>query len=669
MTIVGRIHANAMAVESCHDICTAPDRDAVGSIRALDHASRETLPLVEAQKYFNKEMLDILKLHQVVGVATMIRVEEEAASKLVSGAPTLQVGILGDEIGLGKTIVWHLLPRPNACLTNPHWSAFHQVRQIFDFAPNGQDEKAQRRRRHADSDSDLDQAQTPSKDNISRAQLLDSSIRLTRRRHKPSTVDRFAAGKSLDTESDEDMAYITKYTPKYPDIFARVIIDEAHILRHPNSSVSRIAKLLAPTFTWAVTATPLLNKTKDFYGYAHLMYNSAWDLELSSEYLDKGILERVTDACTPNELLDIFNPLYIQALAKDGRLQPRHASIIIPKLLRLSMIRRTAMPYVGGERIGAQIPKKVVRMVILELSAREQEDYATTHARLTAHGFNPGKDLTNEVSMHLLVHGPTMSTKISALLAKPFSGLAIFLSKSCHADDYHCRVPHTRVGRAIMMLHMSPVLRYLTKILFDVGHNQDERVVIFTQSPAVGWLIYMFILNWGAPVGWLRAGLSQFERDHMLSDFNKKSGVLRVIISTHTVGGFGINLQLSGCHHMVVVELPRNINTPLLQTQARLARLGQKEVNLASPYRPHLSTEAGKRQPDNMHDTAEAILNLMMDWRESRLFWDNPNSLDLSKSRLPRRLLQNFNAIDQKPLDIVVATRKRNMKSMRTIRR
>ena len=55
--------------------------------------------------------------------------------------------------------------------------------------------------------------------------------------------------------------------------FYRLVINEGSVLRHPGSGISRASKLLKPEFTWIVSATPLLNKTRDFYDYSQLLYN------------------------------------------------------------------------------------------------------------------------------------------------------------------------------------------------------------------------------------------------------------------------------------------------------------------------------------------------------------------------------------------------------------
>lgn len=78
------------------------------------------------------------------------------------------------------------------------------------------------------------------------------------------------------------------------------------------------------------------------------------------------------------------------------------------------------------------------------------------------------------------------------------------------------------------------------------------------------------VSNWGVRVARLNADISYAEQDRIISDSNNKDGVLRVLITMDQVGRFGINLQLlSGCNHIIIADLPLNLNT-ILQSVGRL---------------------------------------------------------------------------------------------------
>ena len=60
-----------------------------------------------------------------------------------------------------------------------------------------------------------------------------------------------------------------------------------------------------------MSATLLLNKTRDFYDYAQLIYNMNWGLDLSKEFREFIIIEKFKKAHSENKFLKLFNSLYI----------------------------------------------------------------------------------------------------------------------------------------------------------------------------------------------------------------------------------------------------------------------------------------------------------------------------------------------------------------------
>ena len=60
----------------------------------------------------------------------------------------------------------------------------------------------------------------------------------------------------------------------------------------------------------------------------------------------------------------------------------------------------------------------------------------------------------------------------------------------------------------------------------------------------------------------------------MLNDFNFLIDLIEIFIFMYQIRKFEINLQLSECHHMIIMKLLRNINT-FLQTEAQLIKIDQ----------------------------------------------------------------------------------------------
>ena len=471
---------------------------------------------------------------------------------------------------------------------------------------------------------------------------------------------------TLVQEGNAFETFLINFSSRFSGKFYRVVLDEGHAVRHPESGISRATKLLKPWYTWIVSATPLLNKTRDFYGYSHIMYDIHWDLDVTEPFTDLGTLEKFEKAQTADEILELFNPRNIRRLATNGHIDVTVAAVTIPILLRECMIRRTKETVIDGNRIGDAIPKKHVNAVVLAFNKAEQMEYCHLHQKYTAQplGQTVGTKEGNldgamdarrvkallcaSVSPRFAVlhrrigYAQTKAAKLKNITGKPFGGLSYFLKNTHEASDYQYHVPSTRLDRAIELLNMSPTIRYICRILYTVVTTGKKRLTFYAQTPNVAWLVYMFCLNWGCQTAWLRSSLTHNERDRIVSDFNNPNGRLTVLVSTHTVGGFGINLQLSGCHHMVVVELPRNLNT-LLQTEARLLRIGQKfEVyiwtifvdhtfqrwwcsNLARKAISDLGAQLGGKLKDDqkadistIDEHAEKALNVIMGWNKNR---------------------------------------------------
>lgn len=502
---------------------------------------------------------------------------------------------------------------------------------------------------------------------------------------------------ALKAEGKDFETFVLKFQSKFPGKIYRMVVDEGHAVRHPDSGISRAVKLLRPNFLWLVTATPLLNKTRDFYGYSHLFYDKTWNLRLNAEFSDLPTIEKFKQASSGPEKLELLNPINIRYLAVGGHIPAVEAAVAIPILLRMSMIRRTAHTNIDGISMQDAIPPTDLNSPIITFNRSEQYDYCRQHDQLTVGGLGTGGNDDNGTGegridamrvKRLLCASITprfhcfyqrisySNTRLNALynmVSKPFAGLHTWLKYTHNAADYQYAVPTTRVDRARELLNMSPVFRYLCKVLYDVVNTKGERLLIFAQTPSIAWIILMFSMNWGVESAWLRAGLTHADRNKIVHDFNDPRGTLRVLITTHQVGGFGLNLQLGGCHHVLIVELPRNLNT-LLQSIARLSRIGQKEKVLVwlltvdhtfhRYWASNFSRKAvsdlgaqlgGKLGGDLVADEAtidlhaEEALNVILGWNESRSTWSDVRCLNLKESLLSAREKKLFRDIGAGP--------------------
>lgn len=59
-------------------------------------------------------------------------------------------------------------------------------------------------------------------------------------------------------------------------IFRRVILDEAHIIKNPNTGASKACYLVQAERRWAVTGTPISNSLQDVYGLLRFLHHQPW---------------------------------------------------------------------------------------------------------------------------------------------------------------------------------------------------------------------------------------------------------------------------------------------------------------------------------------------------------------------------------------------------------
>ncbi|KAK2735288.1 hypothetical protein FQN55_002222 [Onygenales sp. PD_40] len=64
---------------------------------------------------------------------------------------------------------------------------------------------------------------------------------------------------------------------------------------------------------------------------------------------------------------------------------------------------------------------------------------------------------------------------------------------------------------------MSPVARYVTKVLYEIYEVAQEKVALFVPGPNAAWLMSMLSADWGTESIWLQGGMSQEERDVIIS--------------------------------------------------------------------------------------------------------------------------------------------------------
>lgn len=90
----------------------------------------------------------------------------------------------------------------------------------------------------------------------------------------------------------------------------RVILDEAHEIRNPNSLTYKTCMRIESKIRWVLTGTPVFNKIRDFFSLCDFVdlprYKTAFDESLSSKY----ILRRTKQSNVPLEFTNVELEMY-----------------------------------------------------------------------------------------------------------------------------------------------------------------------------------------------------------------------------------------------------------------------------------------------------------------------------------------------------------------------
>jgi SNF2-related domain len=70
-----------------------------------------------------------------------------------------------------------------------------------------------------------------------------------------------------------------EYSTILTDRFERIVLDEGHRVKNPQTLASNLVRLIHPTFTWILTATPVMNRATYYVGYLTLLWKRGMDLD------------------------------------------------------------------------------------------------------------------------------------------------------------------------------------------------------------------------------------------------------------------------------------------------------------------------------------------------------------------------------------------------------
>ncbi|KAH6625089.1 SNF2 family N-terminal domain-containing protein [Chaetomium sp. MPI-SDFR-AT-0129] len=198
--------------------------------------------------------------HQVIGVSWMLSREHHDT------AP--QGGILADEMGLGKTV------QVLACMSqNKPPKRAKQASTLIIMPKRLLEQWEEEIKKHLVGRSWRGALIYSAKKGLKKAEMEKFKIILTNyaqvQRQLPSGK-RLAEVEKLKQDGDVKWKSVLKQHCKGPLFeieWFRVVLDEAHYINNRDSKTSRACRLLCKKYSWALTGTPMTNKTDELFPY------------------------------------------------------------------------------------------------------------------------------------------------------------------------------------------------------------------------------------------------------------------------------------------------------------------------------------------------------------------------------------------------------------------
>lgn len=289
--------------------------------------------------------------------------------------------------------------------------------------------------------------------------------------------------------------------------FARVICDEAHVVKNMTTQIHQGVKALGAPRRWFLTGTPIPNKMVDFCGYLNLLHSE--DLETDANGPGYRELKTMDFEEPPYHLL---SPSLFAAECKQGHQSAETGFYTIPPVMNMLCLRRDigdSMEIGNGKQltIGAGIPPMAIETIYLKFPPRLQEIHDIHYFSLVENLYTGDPDdgglqgsdagrcdwgVVRQLAhlsfcprlfsfMRKVDTQDSKSGKLAKNIDRDDRGFAYFCQKT--STDPALTIPITRVHAARYLAFDCPKLRYLLKIFQDEGlfaiGTEQPRFVLF----------------------------------------------------------------------------------------------------------------------------------------------------------------------------------------------
>jgi len=408
--------------------------------------------------------------------------------------------------------------------------------------------------------------------------------------------------------------------------FDMVIFDEAHVMRNPETSTSRLGRILSECTRalLCVSATPVNNKSDDLFSLLRLLdedfFSSRPLFDLLLDENAPAISAMNTLMRTPLDLKQVQNslqelkyssmvgnlPALDRAIEMTTTLNPKeYADIVrlqgaVDDLNVLgSYVSRTRRRQVKERRAIRR-----VRVIPVQFSDPEKRFYrgVTTGVRLRVE-----KEGGNFSIFHLITPQLRMASCMPAMIEAYRSGrledLDYFITSNIDSDDDQFTEKNTfqeAVEKLTRELREYDFERNDSKYNafreYIIKELNGEKAVLFSFFKGTLYYLLSRLQKDGVRVDVIHGGISQEERNQVINRF-RETEEIQILLSSE-VGSEGIDLQF--CHVLVNYDLPWN---PMRVEQriGRIDRVGQKSEVLTIVHFKAAGT-IEERLYDKLHD-------------------------------------------------------------------
>lgn len=418
-------------------------------------------------------------------------------------------------------------------------------------------------------------------------------------------------GVDINNEGKEEADLCDDYTSIFSGRFARIVCDEAHYIKNHQTRTAISVKKLQCRVSWLITATPMINKMADLYGYLHLIWDPDWEIKTDQpgdmyhpEFEANRVIQEnqvtLATAVAAGQRPYVLQPEIFKSYSCRGTFEMKDARLLLPTILAQLQLRRTIATKIpiGNDKIirpGDCIPHYRIKTIELEYRPAALEEYRTAYEEHALYLYKGGGSKISEdgvmnMARHRRLCHLTMDYSLERMFQRTTSTLVKDIQRWQEKDTDlgmthhfkairgHPRFPvyQDRMTFAAFLCAESPKLEWLAGYCAEKAIQQNRRVVLMVQWPATGWKLVGFLSMLNFQVVELKSSYSASERRRVVELFNDPTSGVEILVANGRVASYGINLHHAS-HDLVIVDPPQNVSS-ILQMIGRVHRLGQKHV-------------------------------------------------------------------------------------------